>query len=274
MTEANPQAEPQISFETVEARDDMHGVMVIYGQPKIGKSNLAASLTEVTIDTENGLNHLSGVIRLRVNKLSELRKAIDYCEAQGIKSISIDTIDKVYEWLTKFICQQYKVKALGEIKWGAGWDQATDYILGMMNDWRKRFDLIVIVAHQRLAIIDETSRTARQIDLPGKLSRKFAGEADQLGFCEVERDEDGGQHRFINFKPYEDVDSGGRLEALEEKRIEFFKSRSKNLRIFEKIFEEHHNHENAEEEETDETKEDIHASAVADSPGDPEAGER
>ena len=239
----DPKATPpekKLSFEIVKPRTDLHGAMVFYGQPKVGKSTLAASLTEVSIDTENGLKHIAGVKRLGVSSLPELREAVNFCVEQKVTRIAIDTLDYIHAWLSKFVVAQYKdkgIKAVGEIDWGAGWAQVEEHMLNIMSDVRGKFDLVIFVAHQRQATFGEQNVKARLIDLPGKLSRKIAGEADQIGFCEIERLEDGGHSRFINFKPYEDFDSGGRLTALKEMRVQFYEDRAKNALIFKKIFE-------------------------------------
>lgn len=233
-----PETPPEPLFEVVVPPKGMHGIMVFYGQPKIGKSTLAASLTEVSIDTENGLNHIAGVKRRRVSSLKELRIAGEQLQAAGIKRVAIDTIDYVHSWLAKFVCAQAQVKTLSEIPYGGGWQQVEEHLMNIIADWRGRFDLVILVAHQRQATFGEQISAARLIDLPGKLSRKLGAEVDQLGFCEIERTDDGTHRRFINFKPYDGCDSGGRLAALKDQRVEFFEDRERNAQIFDELFNE------------------------------------
>jgi hypothetical protein len=271
---AKPTA-PPITIETVDPSGDLEGVIVLYGQPKIGKSTLASSLVELSLDTENGLKRLRGAKRIVVNNNVEMRQAVAHCKGIGIKRIAIDTIDKVYDWASKFVCQKYQVKALGEIEWGAGWQQAEDLLLEFVSTMRGSFDLVVLVAHQRNATFGEHIKSARQVDLPGKLSRKFAAEVDQLGFCEIDREEDGEQHRFVNFNAYQEVDSGGRIEALENRRIEFFKDRAQNAAIFEKIFNDAKEGVIPDGQEAEDTspEKSLHSAEAADSSSDSETGE-
>ena len=219
-----------VKLEIVERVDKLSGLVLIYGQPKIGKTTLASSLVEVTIDCENGLRHMSGRPRYLVKNIGELREAIVEAHKSGFRSISIDTIDMVSKWFEDEACKEMGIKELGEGSYGADWALARRKTLAFATKMSEMFDLVILVGHQRLATTDAESFSARHIDLPGKLSRMLAAQMDAIGFCEIEDGE-----RVISFEPYKDVDAGSRIASLQGK-IRFSDEVRENIEIFANLF--------------------------------------
>jgi hypothetical protein len=216
--------------EVVKRKPGLNGAVLIYGQPKIGKSMLALSLCDVVIDCEGGLDHYNGALRYRPHNAEELREAIKSAYKKGYKRIAIDTVDEVNSWFEAEVCKEQGIAQMGEGSYGADWGASR----AKMQQFRKalddRFDLVLYIGHQKLATTDETFKS-RSVDLPGKLSRMFAAKMDALGFCQITDDE-----HVVNFQPYDMVDSGSRLPELKGLIVPFYDDILKNRKQFESLF--------------------------------------
>ena len=215
-----------MELKTTEGNENMSpkGIILIYGQPKIGKSTLAAGLVDVVIDLEDGLGHLKGVKYYRPTTMKELKESINLAY-RDFKSVCIDTLDVLNNWIEDEVCQELGTDEMGEAGYGSDWGKSRRKVLEFIHQLRNSFDLVVLVGHQKLAIVEESSK-ARHVDLPGKLSRYVTAQCDAIGFCEIQ---DG--KRVINFAPYNDVDSGSRFPHLQGV-IEFTQDSEQNKKNF------------------------------------------
>jgi len=214
-----------------EPRNGFKGLVLIYGPPKIGKSTLISSLVDVTIDLEDGLRQIPGVMRYSVKNLAGFRKALEDAKARGFIKIAIDTIDEINTLIEAEICAELGIKEMGMGNMGGEWSLVRKKVLATMTWAKNNFDLVIFVGHQKDAIIEDRTMGSRQPDLPGKLGRNVAAKVDVLGFCTIENDV-----RTVNFRPYEGTDSGSRVKELSNLKVPFFEDPEENRRIFDAIF--------------------------------------
>ena len=204
---------------------------LIYGQPKIGKTTLAASFPDVFfIDLEEGASEIDGVIVSKPKSLDELSEVLEGLEGpygKKFATIVIDSIDVVYDWIEQETCldlsKKFKMKIdnIGEGPNGADWAEARKRLLGFVQAWRQLGKTIVFIAHAKSVMSEKGAITqkARTIDLPGKLAHRFPAKVDHIAFCYAEKEKDSRGKttisRFISFQPYEDLEAGSRCKELQ-----------------------------------------------------------
>lgn len=98
-------------------------LMLIYGQPKIGKSTLAASFPDaIFASTEPGLRFLS-VYKVDITTWADfLELGFKLLNNEVIfKTIIIDTIDLLYKLCEEYICKEWKIDHPNDMAYGKGW---------------------------------------------------------------------------------------------------------------------------------------------------------
>ena len=81
--------------------------IIVYGQPGIGKTTLAASAKSILIDCENGAGAVTGLIRTPYletwPKMREWLSEIASTPLQGAESLSVDTIDWMIQRIVEHV---------------------------------------------------------------------------------------------------------------------------------------------------------------------------
>lgn len=108
---------------TVISRDLRSKYLLIYGQPKVGKTSFAAQLpNNLIFSFEIGTNALSGIYALPITKWSDLKIAIKQLEKpearEKFHTVTFDTVSVAYSLCEKYICAQNGVQSIGDIPYG------------------------------------------------------------------------------------------------------------------------------------------------------------
>lgn len=124
-----------LNLEPVTINKDLKGkYMLIYGQPKIGKTTLAAQFPKnLLLAFEPGYNALNNKMVQPITKWADFRTVLRQLERpevqQKFDTITIDTADIAWDYCEKYICASNPnettgdiPKALGDIPWGKGYD--------------------------------------------------------------------------------------------------------------------------------------------------------
>ena len=109
-----------------------HSFILLYGETKIGKSTLCASLGKpLFLDLEDGLRALN-VCRLPAHSWDDIRDVTNQL-AKGehdFTTLVIDTIDIMWNHITHFVCKQHNSQDIEDIgKWAKGYREAADILL-------------------------------------------------------------------------------------------------------------------------------------------------
>lgn len=204
---------------------------LLYGQPKIGKTTLASNFPQaIILDMEGGASRVDCHV-LPIKSMEDLRDAYDALEAdngKNFKTVVLDSIDIVYDWVEidtcDFISKKMKTKVdnIGEAPMGSDWAEARKRLLGIVEVWQSLPITKVFLAHAK-AVQGEAGtqmQKAKTLDLPGKLSHRFPARVDNIGFCYATKAGTGlnrVNERFVSFAPYDELEAGSRSKELEGK---------------------------------------------------------
>lgn len=123
-----------LKLQPVTINKDLKGkYILIYGQPKIGKTTLAAQFPKnLLLAFEPGYNALNNKMVQPITKWADFRVVLRQLEKEEVKerydTITIDTADIAWDYCEKYICASNTTeagetpKALGDIPWGKGYD--------------------------------------------------------------------------------------------------------------------------------------------------------
>lgn len=137
--------------------------IVIYGPPGVGKSTWAAKAPgALALDYERGLEQI-GVARVR--GATTWPASLEMCEAAATgpgdhRTLVIDTVDRLEDQATKYVCDKGKKKSLADFGYGDGFE-------ALVTEWRSLLYVlegaaahgreVILVAHvQTKSISDPT----------------------------------------------------------------------------------------------------------------------
>jgi hypothetical protein len=166
------------------------GLFILVGQPKSGKTTFAASFPDSYIlELEpKGADRVSGRIH-EISSLSEFREALKATiEEPSIKTIVIDTVDQLSDWIEDDVAHEHGLENISERKSGVDgfevWGQYRDKIESLIGYLKASNKLIILNAHCREAKSDPNGMivTPMGINMPGKAGAYLAAQAEIIGY--------------------------------------------------------------------------------------------
>ena len=118
------------SIQPHEVSRDLKGYTVLlYGQPKTGKTTTAAKFPKaLLLAFETGYLAIPGVMAQPINKWSEFKQVLkqlkDEQAHEVFSNVIVDTADIAYDLCEKYICNQNGVSAVGDMPSGKGYAAA------------------------------------------------------------------------------------------------------------------------------------------------------
>lgn len=215
--------------------------IVIYSQPKTGKSTIVSELNDCLIlDLEKSTEFLDAV---KIDVLQEakeqgklpiivLKKIINQIKEENeakngyvYKYIAIDTVSALETLVLPLANKMYKntpqgrnwvgddVTTLGN---GAGFRWTRLALFTIINEIEELCDTLIILGHvkDKLVEVSGEEMTERGLDLIGKSSSILCSKVDAIGYLYRHENE-----TILNFKPSESLIVGGRSEHLVNKKI-------------------------------------------------------
>lgn len=171
-------------------------VLLIYGEPKIGKTTLASQLKDsLLIDLEDGSDYLNAT-KIKVHSLQELNDVGGEILKNGkpYKYLLLDTATEMELWCEDEATKMYKASVVGK-----NFKEASVLSLpkGAGYYWlRKAYGLyfkalstlsphLIVIAHVRDKMLvgkDGREVEATDLDLTGKLRQITCSKADAIGY--------------------------------------------------------------------------------------------
>ena len=216
------------SLEPSKISRDLKGkFLLIYGQPKTGKSTFGSQLPRsLFLNFEQGTNALAGIRSVPILRWGDFKKVLSQLRKPQARemydSIVVDTASIAWQLCEKYICQREGVDSIRDIPWGQGW--------GMLRNefsecWREITLLgfgILFIAHSKdkpteMRDEDGNEITAVAPDLPNQCYTIINSIVDIIGYLQVQMNTDGTSERFLYTRSTPTVFAGSRYQYLAPK---------------------------------------------------------
>ena len=209
------------------SRDLKGKFLMIYGEPKVGKSTFGSQLPRALfLNFEQGTNALAGIRGVPILRWSDFKKVLAQLrKPQGKEmydSIVVDTVSIAWQLCEKYICQREGVESIRDVPWGQGW--------GMLRNefsecWREITLLgfgILFIAHSKekpTEMRDEDGNTVTALapDLPNQCYTIINSIVDIIGYVQVQMNPDGTTERYLYTRATPTVFAGSRYQYLAPK---------------------------------------------------------
>lgn len=217
------------------------GIMILVGLPKSGKTTLASSWPDsYVLELEpGGGDRISGRFH-DIKNLDEFRDVLKLVVVEpSIKTIVIDSIDVLSDWLEDEIAKAAGLTSITERKAGvdgwAIWSELRKRIESLINYLKSSKKLVIIIAHTKDPKLDPNGSVIipAGINVTGKGASVIAANADAIGNC-FKRQVGSTTKYFLSFQGGSLGIWGSRIPELEDKVIEL--PRENPYSAFESIF--------------------------------------
>lgn len=167
------------------------GVFILIGHTKSGKTTIAADFPDsYVLELEKGRgDRIDGRIDDEIPDLKTFReKLLLVMEDPTIKTVVIDTVDRLVEWLCDEIAQKNGVSHINERKKDVNsfdmWGELFKRGEGMTEWFIQSQKLVLLLAHCKAPEKDESGAviTPAGLNVPGKLGAYLPSRADTIGF--------------------------------------------------------------------------------------------
>lgn len=204
----------------VISRDLRQKIVVIYGEPKVGKTTIASQFPKaLLLAFEKGYNALSGVMAQNINKWSEFKTVLKQLEKaevkQSFETIVVDTVDLAYDACELFICQREGVDKIGDIGYGAGYKMVKDEF----NSALRRIPMLdyglVMISHANIVnVVDEAGQEySKTMPTLAKQPRKIVlSMADIIGYAKAITNEEGETRTALFLRGTPQFEAGSRFK--------------------------------------------------------------
>lgn len=216
------------SLEPSKISRDLKGkFLLIYGQPKTGKSTFGSQLPRsLFLNFEQGTNALAGIRSVPILRWSDFRKVLTQLRKPQARemydSIVVDTASIAWQLCEKYICQRESVDSIREIPWGQGWSMLRNEF---SECWREITLLgfgILFIAHSKekpteMRDEDGNEITAVAPDLPNQCYQIVNSIVDIIGYLQIQMNNDGTSERYLYTRSTPTVFAGSRYQYLAPK---------------------------------------------------------
>lgn len=216
------------SLEPSKISRDLKGkFLLIYGQPKTGKSTFGSQLPRsLFMNFEQGTNALAGIRSVPILRWTDAKKVLTQLRKPQAKemydSIVVDTASIAWQLCEKYICQRENVDSIRDVPWGQGWNMLkTEF----SEFWREITLLgfgILFIAHSKdkpteMRNEDGEAITAVCPDLPNQCYTIINSIVDIIGYLQVQMNPDGTSERYLYTRSTPYVFAGSRYQYLAPK---------------------------------------------------------
>ena len=209
---------------TTISRDLRGKYVLIYGQPKAGKTSLACQFpNNLLLAFEHGYNAIAGAHVVDINKWSDFKlvlRQLSKPEAQAMYStVTIDTVSIAWDLCEQYICAQAGVQKLADIPWGQGYTQLSAEFENTLRQITMMGYGVVLITH--VATRKEVKGDSEiEYYTPALNKRCYPicnRIVDIIGYIDVVWDEDGNSTRWLYTRQTPTIMAGSRFKYLAPK---------------------------------------------------------
>jgi len=217
------------------------GIMVLVGQPKSGKTTLAASFPDsYMLELEpGGGDRVEGRIH-DLGTLGEFREVLKAAVAEpSVKTIIVDSVDVLSDWLEDEIAKARGLDTISQRKQGVDgfelWGEYRQRIEGLIGFLKDSKKLVILIAHCKEPKLDAGGNLVSPagINMPGKAGAFLAAQADMIGYC-FKKPLGSGTAYFCTFQGGPLGMWGSRVDELNDQTLQL--PREKPYSAFEAVF--------------------------------------
>ena len=216
------------SLEPSKISRDLKGkFLLIYGQPKTGKSTFGSQLPRALfMNFEQGTNALAGIKSQPILRWTDAKKVLTQLRKPQAKeifdTIVVDTASIAWQLCEKYICQRENVDSIRDVPWGQGWSMLRQEF---SEFWREITLLgfgILFIAHSKdkpteMRNEDGEAITAVCPDLPNQCYTIINSIVDIIGYLQIQMNPDGTSERFLYTRSTPTIFAGSRYQYLAPK---------------------------------------------------------
>lgn len=209
------------------SRDLKGKFLLIYGQPKTGKSTFGSQLPRsLFLNFEQGTNALAGIRSVPILRWTDFKKVLSQLRKPQARemydSIVVDTASIAWQLCEQYICQREGVDTIRDVPWGQGWAMVkTEF----SECWREITLLgfgILFIAHSKekpTEMKDEEGNSISAVapDLPNNAYTIINGIVDIIGYLQVQMNQDGTSERYLYTRSTPTIFAGSRYQYLAPK---------------------------------------------------------
>lgn len=209
---------------SVISRDLKGKYVLVYSQPKVGKTSFAASFPRnLLLAFEKGYNAIGGVRAADINKWSDAKLVLRQLEKPEAKAmydtVTIDTVSIAWSLCEEFVCAQAGVQKINEIPWGQGYTQLTQEFEAFLRKITMLGYGLVLITH-----VDVRRETVGNNEIeyysPSLNKRCYPicnRIVDIIGYIDVSWDENGNGERWFYTRKTPTIMAGSRFKYLAPK---------------------------------------------------------
>lgn len=158
---------------------------LLFGQPKVGKSRLAAEFPNpIFFATEPTQTTIPGAYIVPVTKWSELKQYLRQLRDNSLKetfsTVVIDTVDLASTYAEKYICQREGVESIKDIAWGAGYKMVENEFRDTLFSIRQEGYGLVLISHVTSSTFTREDGTEYNENIPALPDKRTRGVVENL----------------------------------------------------------------------------------------------
>lgn len=194
-------------------------ITLVYGPPKIGKTTFCAGGEKTLfLSTEPGTVGLS-VYSIEIGTWEEFVESCKALLSDGSQfdTVIIDTFDRLYEICADYVCIQSKVKELGDLPYGAGFQKVKTMIINVLKKMKSFPQAVILTSHAREYEIKTRGRiTYHKFSpaIPQSIHGPVFAFVDLLLYVQFQRNEDETIRRVLLSQGTDEFDAGDRTGLL------------------------------------------------------------
>ena len=211
---------------TVITRDLRNKYLLVYAQPKAGKTSFAAQVpNNLMLCFERGVNALSGVYAVDITKWSDVKAVIKQVEKSEelrnkFQTFTFDTIGIAYSLCEKYICAQQGVTSISEIPWGRGYAMVKTEFEETLRKISMMGLGIILIAHSARRVEVQSDNSELEFfspDLDKRCYNIVNQLVDIIGYIDVVFNPDGTTTRWLYTRRTPTIMAGSRYQYMEPK---------------------------------------------------------
>lgn len=199
--------------------------MLVYGNPKIGKTTFVHSVyndESIIFATEKGYKALAGAFVLDIGNWSDFLRAVRELKKAEVKerfkTIIIDTVDLLYNYVEKYVLNKHGVDALSKIPYGAGWSEISSTLFEGLNMIEKEGYNLAFISHattKEETLPNSEEKFEKYVPtIPKRGLQIVTKMVDNILFAAVGIDSEGQQQRVIYTRETMQWQAGARFKGM------------------------------------------------------------